>query len=361
VLRFPHPLSHALTCAFVAAVCLVASPVASAIAAPSSASEAQRQAAEAKAKLDAMQERMAVGMSAYERADDELANTRSQIAADTKRLAVVRASLVTGQRALTTQATFMYRTNGTGFVDVLLGSASFDQFASRLSVLRTIAADDAELVARLKRDREEAAAVLGRLRARAAKQEQLVRTIASRRNSMQNSIDEQEALIGSLSSQAAALLAAQEKAANAQSSASSVVPASSGKPEPMPSSGSVDLTKATVEGKSGTWWVMSGQPTEYSASGVKFSGKATQYSVAENGTGTASGRKLNDNELTCAHRTLAFGTRIAVKRGSRRIIVVVTDRGPYTAGRVIDLTKRGASLLGVDGVGSVECEVVRGK
>jgi rare lipoprotein A (peptidoglycan hydrolase) len=331
------------------------------MAAPSSASDAQRQAAEAKAKLDAMQAQMAKGMSAYESADDDLSATRSQIAADTKRLAAVRASLAAGQRALTTQATFMYRTNGTGFVDVLLGSASFEQFTSRLSVLTAIAEDDAELVERLKHDREEAAAVLGRLKTRAAKQTQLVRKINAQRNGLQSSIDEQEALIGSLSSQAAALLAAQEKAAKSQSRGSGAVQVSAGKPEPMPSSGSVDLTKATIEGKSGSWWVMSGQPTEYRSSGVKFSGKATLYSVAENGTGTASGRKLNDNELTCAHRTLAFGTRIAVKRGSSRIIVVVTDRGPYTAGRVIDLTKRGARLLGVDGVGSVECEVVRGK
>jgi rare lipoprotein A (peptidoglycan hydrolase) len=351
-----------LTCAFVATACLFALPVGSAIAAPSSAAEAQRQAAEAKAKLDAMQARMAKGMSAYEKADADLTNTRAQIASDTRRLAAVRASLAAGQRALTTQATFMYRTNGTGFVDVLLGSASFEQFTSRLRVLTTIASDDAALVARLKRDREEAAAVLARLKAKEDKQTHLVRTISAQRQGMQSSIDEQQELIGSLSSQAAALLAAQEKAA--AKSKPSVTTASSvpaGKGGPMPSSGGVELKKATVEGRSGSWWVMADEPSEYRTTGVNFHGKATLYSVAECGTGTASGRPLNDKELTCAHRTLAFGTRIAVSHGSKRIIVVVTDRGPYTAGRVIDLTKRGASLLGVDGVGSVECEVVRGK
>jgi rare lipoprotein A (peptidoglycan hydrolase) len=40
------------------------------------------------------------------------------------------------------------------------------------------------------------------------------------------------------------------------------------------------------------------------------------------------------------------------------VATIVTDRGPYTGGRVIDLTHRAASLLGVDGVGNVNCEVV---
>jgi hypothetical protein len=100
-------------------------------------------------------------------------------------------------------------------------------------VLRTIAADDAELAARLKRDREEAAAVLGRLKARARKQAQLVRTIRCFAGGMQNSIDEQEALIGPF-------VAGRSAAGGAENavefSASSVVPASSGRPEPMPSS-----------------------------------------------------------------------------------------------------------------------------
>jgi rare lipoprotein A len=105
---------------------------------------------------------------------------------------------------------------------------------------------------------------------------------------------------------------------------------------------------------------MANDASSFSPSGVKFSGGASEYSVADNGTGTSSGRPLNDNELTCAHRSLPFGTRVAITHGSHRIIAIVTDRGPYTSGRVVDLTPRGASLLGIDGVGSVSCEVVEG-
>jgi rare lipoprotein A (peptidoglycan hydrolase) len=179
---------------------------------------------------------------------------------------------------------------------------------------------------------------------------------------MQGSLDEQQAYYDSLSGQVRSLLDAQERAAKAAKAGNGDVANVSApkKGAPKPSSGSVALKKVTVTGRGGSWWAMASDSDSFSPTGVKFSGKATLYSVAENGTGTSSGRPLNDNELTCAHRTLPFGTRVAVKHGGRQIIVVVTDRGPYTSGRVIDLTLRGARLLGVDGVGSVSCEVVEG-
>jgi rare lipoprotein A (peptidoglycan hydrolase) len=331
-----------------------------AVAEPSDVAQAQRQAAEAKARLDILRAEQAKRISAYDAASDELSRTRAKVKADSRRLAAVKASLAARQKSLDSQASFLYRTGGVGFMEVLFGSATFDDFASRLSVLKGLAGKDAGLVVALRKDREEAAAVLRRLKAREAEQARLVVSANAQRDGIQGSIDSQENVIASLSSRAASLLAAQEKASRPAKSAD--VPASSVSSKDVGSTaGSTELTLATIEGRSGEWWVMEGEPTSYRPTGVSFKGGATTYSVGECGTGTASGHPLNDSELTCAHRTLPFGTRIAVSRGSRRIIVKVTDRGPYTAGRVIDLTKRGARLLGVDGVGAVKCEVVRGQ
>jgi rare lipoprotein A len=83
-------------------------------------------------------------------------------------------------------------------------------------------------------------------------------------------------------------------------------------------------------------------------------GKASHYSVACNSSGkggklgstiTASGKPLNDKDLTAAHKTLPFGTRVRVTRKDtgKSVVVVVTDRGPYKKGRVIDLA-RGAAI-----------------
>ena len=58
---------------------------------------------------------------------------------------------------------------------------------------------------------------------------------------------------------------------------------------------------------------------------------------------TASGEKLDDNALTCAHPTLPFGTRLKVSYNGKSIIVRVNDRGPAARlvrqGRGLDLTK----------------------
>jgi peptidoglycan DL-endopeptidase CwlO len=343
----------------VAAVPVLAAP-------PSAASiqAAQAQTAAAREKLAEMRAKLDAGLSEYNSAASDLAKTRAEIAANSKRLAEVKASLVAGQHSLDSQASFLYRTDGTGFVDVLLGSASFEEFASRLSVLQQIAAKDAVLVSQLKRDRAEAQKLSAALRERESRQRAQVAKVTARRESVQGSIDQQQAYLSSLSAQVQSMVAAQEKAADevaSTDSGSSTTPSRSSKaakPSPPASSGTVALKLGTVSGRNGSYWVMAKEASTYSPTGVKFSGEASLYGAAENGTHTASGRKLNDSELTCAHPSLPFGTRIAVTKGSRKIIVVVTDRGPYTQGRVIDLTLRGGRLLKIDGIGNVKCEVV---
>lgn len=86
-------------------------------------------------------------------------------------------------------------------------------------------------------------------------------------------------------------------------------------------------------------------------------GIASYYSTAE-GTQTASGRRLRNSDLTAAHRSLPFGTRVRVtnKRNGRSVIVTITDRGPFIRGRIIDLTPAGRSALGFDGIGRVSVE-----
>lgn len=87
-------------------------------------------------------------------------------------------------------------------------------------------------------------------------------------------------------------------------------------------------------------------------------GKATYYSKRATGSRTSSGEKLHHDSLTCAHRTYPFGTKLKVTNLStgRSIIVKVTDRGPFSRGRIIDLSWRAAKELGMlsQGVAMVE-------
>ena len=63
---------------------------------------------------------------------------------------------------------------------------------------------------------------------------------------------------------------------------------------------------------------------------------------------TASGERASPNTMTAAHKTLPFGTRVRVtnQRNGRSVILRINDRGPFTKGRVIDVTKKAAAKLG---------------
>ena len=82
------------------------------------------------------------------------------------------------------------------------------------------------------------------------------------------------------------------------------------------------------------------------ASQKQIAGLAAYYSADYKGR-TASGAPYDPNKFTCAHRTLPFGTRLRVTdaRNHRSVTVVVNDRGPFTNGRVIDLSLAAAKSL----------------
>jgi len=78
-------------------------------------------------------------------------------------------------------------------------------------------------------------------------------------------------------------------------------------------------------------------------------GKATFYHKKFYGRRTANGERLRAHELTAAHRSLPFGTKVRVvhRKTGKSIIVRINDRGPHVRGCVIDLTKAGAKKLGI--------------
>lgn len=77
------------------------------------------------------------------------------------------------------------------------------------------------------------------------------------------------------------------------------------------------------------------------------SGQASYYAAHYQGKQTAGGQRFDHRELTAAHRSLPFGTRLKVthQHASHSVIVTVTDRGPYVPGRVVDLTRTAFRML----------------
>jgi rare lipoprotein A len=113
-------------------------------------------------------------------------------------------------------------------------------------------------------------------------------------------------------------------------------------------------SRSSGEGKS-SW--KDANASVSTSTGRSFSGVASFYGN-ESGSRTASGQRFNQNAMTCAHRSLPFGTKLRVSHGGRSIVVTVNDRGPFVRGRVLDLSTAAARALGINGLGQVTAEVV---
>lgn len=91
-------------------------------------------------------------------------------------------------------------------------------------------------------------------------------------------------------------------------------------------------------------------------------GKCGYYADNLQGKKTSSGEKYDKNLLTCAHKSLPFGTKIKITRldNKKSVVVRVNDRGPYLDGYVTDISRKAAEAIGLirDGVARVKVEVV---
>jgi rare lipoprotein A len=96
-----------------------------------------------------------------------------------------------------------------------------------------------------------------------------------------------------------------------------------------------------------------------SSGGGSFAGVASFYGN-ESGSKTASGQRFNENDMTAAHRSLPFGTKLRVTHKGRSVVVTINDRGPFIKGRVLDLSTGAARAVGLtaSGVGHVTAEVM---
>lgn len=93
---------------------------------------------------------------------------------------------------------------------------------------------------------------------------------------------------------------------------------------------------------------------------ITETGKASYYADKFNGRKTANGETFRNRKKTAAHKTLPFGTVVKVTnlRNGRSVKVRINDRGPFVAGRHIDLSKKAARKIGMvqEGVGNVKMQ-----
>jgi len=93
-----------------------------------------------------------------------------------------------------------------------------------------------------------------------------------------------------------------------------------------------------------------------SSGSYSLTGKASYYWQPQR---VASGGWFNPNAMTAAHKTLPFGTRVRVtnQANGQSVVVTINDRGPYIAGRIIDLSSAAAGAINMKGSGVVPVKV----
>ena len=89
-------------------------------------------------------------------------------------------------------------------------------------------------------------------------------------------------------------------------------------------------------------------------------GKASYYGREAHGKPTASGEKFNMHALTAAHKTLPFDTKVRVtnRANNKSVVVRINDRGPFVAGRIIDLSYAAAKRIDMLAAGVTDVEIV---
>ncbi len=92
---------------------------------------------------------------------------------------------------------------------------------------------------------------------------------------------------------------------------------------------------------------------------ITQTGKASYYADSFDGKKTASGETFRQNSLTAAHPSLPFGTRVRVLNiaNGRTVKVRINDRGPFTKGRMIDVSKKAAKKLGMVSTGVATVQI----
>lgn len=216
---------------------------------------------------------------------------------------------------LTSRARAMYRSGDTSFVTVLLGAATFQEFASRWDLLTRMSRQDAADLRGLEAARvkvERSAESLLKL------QEEAARAVDAEKREVSRARKE-------LASSRAALAAYTARTAK-----------STRRSAPR-------KKKDSTQGLTGTGAWETAVASHY---GRNFSGRG------------ASGARIGPYSMIVAHKTLPFGTLIELEYQGKRAVAKVVDRGPFTRGRTFDLGPGVVRVLGFSGVHKVRYRII---
>jgi len=226
-------------------------------------SSRREQARRVKAQVDALDVRLENAVEDYDAARERYVRLDARTRTATKRLGRIRARMDTLQGHLNTRVGKMYRTGPLGFVEVLFGAKSFEDFATTWDVLTDMSDTDAGAVRRLETARAEASAAKSDVVRATSKARAELSYMARRKKAIRSSLAQRTRLLHGLEAEVAALERAEEARAAARRHASSTISSRGesggwdwGSPVREPRAGIVDVAKRYL-----------GRPYSWGASG----------------------------------------------------------------------------------------------
>lgn len=308
----------------------------------------QQRAREATSRVDGMEQSLATAMDALDQATEELQSTEAEIAENEEVAQRAEYEIIRNRGALERQVDFKYRSGGIGYLEILFSASTLSEFTSALHLVDQLATNDAQTIENLLKYSDELDRTLTQLSELHEQQEAIASSRRAEANSAQALLDEQQSYISSLNSQVQEALEREQEEANRQAATRPAAPTGSNEEASNNDAGSSAAPAASGNTGSGG----------YVATGMSFSGIASWYDI---GTRTANGEAFNPDAMTAAHPSLPFGTLVRVTFRGNSVVVRINDRGPFTGGRIIDLSRGSAQAIGLKsaGIGTVQVEVVQ--
>ena len=281
--------------------------------------------------------------------EERLSVTNLRIFAQQEILAATRTDMRKARTEYQDRLVRIYKSR-TSHLALLLGAESLSDFYARAVMLTRIVERDRHAYENAAITSAEAAyqaTILDSLKAHDLALRQIRET---RLEELEQSLDEQKEIVVQLS--------AEQRLVLEETRATISLTRQQWKDSSIPTEAVPELEPATVQPYNAVYLTSVHHPDQFRTTGKTITAVCSWYGNEFHGRFTASGQLYNQDDLTCASKTLPFGTWLALTRGSQRIIVVVTDRGPFIDGRDLDLSRRAARELGFSGVESVHVEFV---
>ncbi len=282
--------------------------------------------------------------------ENHLEVINANIAINYLKLDEVKVKLQRRRDVLKRRVKDIYVNGAIPFLEVILKSRDFADFLSRITFLAQILKQDLRLLSEIKKETRSIKRLKNQLVEERKKQAYIYREYQVKVNLLKQRENEKQRLLALANDELRRLIWEEgEKSRERWLLAAR----NSYSPDAL-----IKMVQVRVFPYNDLFITSERMPRSYRGTSSFLYGISSWYGPGFHGRRTSSGEIFNQNDMTCAHKTLPLGTFLAITYRDKRIVVKVNDRGPFIPGRVFDLSKAAAYTLGFTGLAYVKAEII---